>query len=760
LKSVKIENPGDLKVGADGKLYLVCETSKIATVEPLSGAITVVASGLKDVRSVTADKDGNIYVGLSDPENQIQVLDKDGKKVRTIGKPGGRPLVGPWDKSGIRFVAGLKIDPKGKLWVMERDGAPRRISVWDAQSGVFEKEFFGPTEYGAIGGAICPSDPCTMIGQNCEWKIAQDTGKAECVAVISRMPLVNARFGTGKDGRDYVAVGGAWLGPKRCPVNIFERVSAGNWKLRASISADEEAHNVAPRHINVWSDRNDDQQQQADEVKKYELDLGGWVDGWYLYFNQAMTFSGGDYRIDVTGWTPCGAPEYDLTKAIKLPEPSSPNKSATRGGRNAGKGLVSEDGNYVLYNGFYGQDHSDFPCYDIRTGKLVFSYPNNYVGVHGGHRAPAAKRGLIRAAYDIVGAVKMPAPLGNIFVIGTDKGEWHILSSSGYYVSSLFQGDAMKIKWPDEAIPGANMNNVPPGMGAEDFGGSITMAKDGNLYVQCGKTAYINCKVSGLDTVKVLGSGSLKIAAEDTLKAQQFKVNYLSVSDSVKSLNVKRKSITFTGKPDKDFGTEAIRFGSGSDNIQTWLAHDDENLYVAWQVDDTSPWVNGATGFENLYACGDTVDLQLGVDPGADGKRREAVKGDLRLSIGQLQGKNTAVLYRKVSSEKAPQTFYSGTCKGGYTMEYVKKLENIKIEAKTMVGKIYVVEAAIPLKELGVSLKPGLKLRGDLGVTYSDAEGKDTSLRVYWSNKATGIVADEVEELKMQPSLWGEFIFE
>jgi hypothetical protein len=33
-------------------------------------------------------------------------------------------------------------------------------------------------------------------------------------------------------------------------------------------------------------------------------------------------------------------------------------------------------------------------------------------------------------------------------------------------------------------------------------------------------------------------------------------------------------------------------------------------------------------------------------------------------------------------------------------------------------------------------------------------------LRVYWSNKATGIVADEVEELKMQPSLWGEFDFE
>ena len=145
---------------------------------------------------------------------------------------------------------------------------------------------------------------------------------------------------------------------------------------------------------------------------------------------------------------------------------------------------------------------------------------------------------------------------------------------------------------------------------------------------------------------------------------------------------------------------------------------------------------------------------------GADKKRPDGVKGDLRLSIGKLQGKNVAVMYRKVSDEKAPKTFYSGTCKGGYTMEFAKIIDDIKIEAKAVGPKAYVVEAAIPLKDLGVSLKPGLKLRGDLGVTFSDPDGKDTNLRVYWSNQAGGIVADEVEELKMQPALWGEFDLE
>jgi hypothetical protein len=757
IKNLPVEGPGDLKVGADGKLYLVCGTTKIVTVTPETGALTPVVAGVQHVTCVAAGKDGTVYAGLGEPVNQIQLFDKAGKALRTIGKPGGRALIGPWEKTGVRFVTGLKVDAAGKLWVMENDGAPRRISVWDAQTGAFVKEFFGPTDYGAGGGAICPADPYTLIGQHCEWKLTPESGKAECVAVISRGHWSNARFGTGKDGRIYAAVGGGW--PAHRPVQIYERLAAGKWKLRTVISTDEEHQNGRPQHLTVWSDRNDDGQPQPDEQKKYELALGGWIDGWYMYFNQAMTFAGGDYRIDVTGWTPCGAPEYDLAKAVKLPAPIDPPHTA-RGGMGAQKTLVSEDGNYVLYNGFYGVEHSDFSCLDVRTGKLLFAYPNNYVGVHGGHLAPPAKTGLIRGAYDIVGTVKMPAPLGNLFAIGTDKGEWHLLSSSGFYVASLFQGDAMKIAWPDDAVPGANMNDVPPGMGAEDFGGSIIKANDGNLYVQCGKTAFINCKVSGLDTVKSLGTGTVKLTADDVVKAQGFKVKYLSVTDVVASTAVKKKRVVFTGNPGVDFGTQQMVFGADNAGIRTWLAHDDTNLYVAWHVDDKTPWINGATGFENLYACGDTVDLQLGVDPTADRKRRDATKGDLRLSIGQLQGQTIAVLYRKVSAEKSPKTFYSGTSKGGYVMDFVKRLDGVTIDARPTAGKSYVVEAAIPLTELGITLQPGLKLRGDLGVTYSDPEGKDTNLRVYWSNKATGIVADEVEELKMQPALWGEFILE
>ena len=41
----------------------------------------------------------------------------------------------------------------------------------------------------------------------------------------------------------------------------------------------------------------------------------------------------------------------------------------------------------------------------------------------------------------------------------------------------------------------------------------------------------------------------------------------------------------------------------------------------------------------------------------------------------------------------------------------------------------------------------------------SDTSGKDTLLRSHWNNQATGLVNDEVFELRMEPSNWGEMLF-
>ncbi|HUT62268.1 MAG TPA: hypothetical protein VNA25_30895, partial [Phycisphaerae bacterium] len=176
-----------------------------------------------------------------------------------------------------------------------------------------------------------------------------------------------------------------------------------------------------------------------------------------------------------------------------------------------------------------------------------------------------------------------------------------------------------------------------------------------------------------------------------------------------------------------------------------------------WEVQDDTPWVNGADAPEFLYARGDTVDLQLGTDPAADKKRGEPVKGDLRLSIGNFKGQPTAVVYRKVADAKKPKTFSSGVIKE-YVMDSVVVLTEAKVSVKVD-GKRYVVEAAIPLASLGLKITDGLALRGDFGATHGDKAGADTILRTHWNNQSTGIVNDEVFELKMEPKNWGELEF-
>ena len=97
------------------------------------------------------------------------------------------------------------------------------------------KEFFGPTTYGALGGAINPQDPYLMVGQGCEWRIDPKTGRADCLGVITRDGMEVSRFGIGSNGKLYLAAATRWAFELGC-VEIFERLGDGDYKLRTAIT--------------------------------------------------------------------------------------------------------------------------------------------------------------------------------------------------------------------------------------------------------------------------------------------------------------------------------------------------------------------------------------------------------------------------------------------------------------------------------------------------------------------------------------------
>ncbi len=741
--------PLSLKSGADGTVYALVGGTSVLALDPLTGATRPVVSGLSAAVALAVDHAGDVYVGLGAPANQVTVFSAAGKPLRTIGRAGGRAMSGAWTKDGMAYIHDLTVDASGQLWVAEMDMLPKRFSVWNGKTGVFVRELFGPTTYGALGGVINPRDPLLMVGQGCEWRLDPVSGLASCLGVITHEGMENARFGSGTNGRLYLAVAPQWWSGD---VLIFERLGDADFRLRTRIKAPTKE----AKGITVWADANGDGLEQAGESHTTELDLNGWITGWAMPMASDLSFYGSAYQIRVTGYTACGAPEYDLTKAVRLP---APDDLSNRGGMGAQRGMGNPAAGRVLYNGVYNQVNSTFDCYDLASGKRAWSYPNNFTGVHGSHMAGAAASGLIRGAFDICGTANLPKPVGAMWAITTNFGEWHLLTEKGFYLARLFEPDPMRVAWPEKALPGVSLDRIPAGLGGEDFGGSMTQTTDGRIFVQAGKTGFWNIEVTGLDSVRALPGGTLRIAEGDLAKARGFREGYLQASLGTARVVVPHVTPTFTGKLDADFpGVTALSFRKQDDAaVRTACAWDGSNLFLAWQVTDHTPWVNGATDATQLYLSGDTVDFQLGTDPTAAAGRGEAAAGDLRLSIGNFQGKPTAMLYRKISAVKHPRTFSSGIVKS-YAMDFVDRIE-ARITVTLDPGKGYLIEAAVPLTELGLTPGSAKTLHGDFGVTHGGASGDRTRLRTYWSNQHTGIVDDSVFELKLEPGYWGELQF-
>ncbi len=758
--------PIALEAVSDELVYVVSGGKDLLAFNPKTKSVKTLVKSITAAKSVSADAAGKIYVGTGAPENQVLVYTPDGKLQKRIGKRGGRPQIGRFDPEGMHSIAGVCVDQKGQLWVMERDKTPNRISVWNTKDGALVREFFGAAHYGASGGAVNPKDPLRMLGEGCEWQLDPETGMGKCLYTIRGDFNTFSRYCIGSNGREYATFAVRHKYERKAEIEIHERLEDGSFELRAIIYGGSNEGN--PR---VWSDANDDQQQQPNEVAKLPVSprligYNGWsssinvdlslIDGSTHMKKEARrrgpprvkVVAGPALQLRVQDFTKCGAPLYE---AKILPQLKGLQHS-----------LVSLDGKKVLTTDPGGRDHyGEYRCYETATGKLLWCYPNGWFGVHGSHRAPPSEPGLIRGAFGLVGCANVPT-VGNVWAVNSNVGEWYLLTEDGFFLTRLFEGDRIKIEWPKEARPGAVMDKVPPGLGGEDFGGSMTQTTSGQVHVQAGKTADWNVKVVGLDRIRRLNGGQVSMSAKDVATAAKLREQLLQKAIGNLQYEIVKKTPKFTGNIGRDFkGLRLLDFGKTTDaKLRVAATYDDRKLYLAWQVNDKTPWVNGAGLPEMMYARGDTVDFQIGTDPQANEKRRASGLGDLRLSIGNLKGKPTAVIYRRVAKEKKnPKVFSSGVV-ARFEVASVVVLDNadIKVNVDGRNNR-YTVEAAIPLSALGLTPKGGLILRGDFGATHGDAAGNDTVRRSYWSNQQTGLVDDEVFELKLQPSNWGELIF-
>src|SRR5438094_636658 len=106
----------------------------------------------------------------------------------------------------------------------------------------------------------------------------------------------------------------------------------------------------------------------------------------------------------------------------------------------------------------------------------------------------------------------------------------------------------------------------------------------------------------------------------------------------------------------------------------------------------------------------------------------------MRLLITRAAGKTRALLYRPVAPGMAKPVPFSSPSR---TITF-DRVDDVSAQVLLAFSASGDYEVAIPLAVLGIHPKPGLILRGDIGILRGS--GGVTIQRTYWSNKATAIV--------------------
>jgi hypothetical protein len=149
---------------------------------------------------------------------------------------------------------------------------------------------------------------------------------------------------------------------------------------------------------------------------------------------------------------------------------------------------------------------------------------------------------------------------------------------------------------------------------------------------------------------------------------------------------------------------------------------------------------------------------------GADAGRKTPVAGDQRILIARTPGQKgtlTAMLYRQKSSTPGTKQTFSSPWRSidfDDVREMTKSIdfkESPPIPAQPTEQRLY--EVSIPLNLLGLKVQPGTSIRGDIG--YLRGTPGQTSERVYWHNKVTGLIADVPGEALLDPTHWGTLEF-
>jgi hypothetical protein len=756
-----LERPGPLALDRSGKVLYAVSGRRVAAVDTATGVAAPLEIDVLHPDGLAVDGAGLLYVYDRDRERlNVRVCDpKKGTLVRTIGTPGGH-RAGPWDPTcfttGPRVSVALAVASNDRLWVVENDFAGKRSSRWTLD-GTFEKELVGTPRYGG-GGCLDPWDKRRLYyedgGATLVFDLDWRTGATRPIAMAGLGKHGGGVLPVRRDGHHYLVTR-----------TLFGRQSCGRVfvmtndvaRLVAAVGAADAFPELRTREILsklgqesldafsfTWSDRNADSAVQESEVVMLPTD--GRSVG---QFDRELGVHSATRRYAVASIAPDGTPSYEVQEL--------------RGGL-AGAGLGAfrlPDGKTIAMgpplagHGGYGAE-----------SELLWRWRTEGFGVHAYYSAGPYAPAQVTAEFDLIGAEQVEGGgLGTFYATSSNTGTWHLWSGDGILFGRLFQDlrERGRLSWSmPEHNRGLDVSRVT--LSQEHFSGYLCRTfEDNRYYVVAGHSHISVAAIGGLEEIR-RQTGVLTVDAATVRKVAA------RIADDARTSLYKRAPVMRSHRVAKMIGVDGVLddWPVAADatlvdgNAEFRLGYDEQNLYAAWTVRECGPFANRGNDWRRLYKTGAIVDLFVATDPAADPRRRDAVRGDQRILIAPFEGQPVAVLYRPVDADAAEgEAWETHTEVFAATFDRVRRLDKVRVASRPLPGgqNGYIVEAAIPLFDLGLKLTDETRVRFDWGVQEVGADGNAVLQRLYWANHATRIISDEAAEAAFHPEQWGDLLF-
>ena len=676
-------------------------------------------------------------------------------------------------------MSSVAVDHQGNVWVVENWDYPRRVSVW-GRDGKLVRDYIGNTGYAGTGCYLHDQDPALAYVGPVELRLDRAKGTWRVTQILWVPDRDKGESGKPREYlfcHPYDAQSGNVVFMERG--EGWQPVAAVCYAAHISgrithqgIAEEQPAGELAGLDAwdgVFWNDGNGDGKVQRAECvvvparRKTDprsrrgegpFPLGS---GWGGRIGRDLVFyTNGITRVRPLRFTADGAPVYG-PKGMELIGPDE-----------RGDLVPVPEEDLLLCLSFKGYASATTGMLGIhsRRGEILWAYPNLYPGVHGSHRATMPEPGLLIGPLKICGVAKVSDEVGRVFVLRGNLGQDFFMTTDGLFVGALFQDGRL----PGEALPDSEsrLRGMPMAgfsHGGEPFNGWFGKQADGRIRMTTGfpRQAAMILEVKGLDTIRRFRARPLTLDMATLVRANRENAARAQAAAKPKAYAIKRlaQAVRVDGQAREWRGVPAISIARQGMRPRSTarLAYDDANLYIFFDVADASPWRNVGKDHTRLFKTGDAVDLQLSTRPAAKPHRNPAA-GDLRIVFSHWMEAPVAVLMAPVDP-KAPPTlrviYWSPV--GTKTFDRVERLKDARVEAKVS-SSGYRLEAAIPWRALGVTPRPGLKLRGDVGIISSNVRGDANVARTYWANQATNLVNDLPLEAWLYPASWGELTLE